>query len=375
MEKKANIAKPNAPKKNLIMTRRQSNRIKIIVTIVILLVAAVTYYLIDSGSYVATVDGNRITKSEYQYFLREQMFNTESGAGLTFATPEEKDKFWLTTSEGQDPWAKVKGNALELSKDFMIQRLKANEMGLRVDTAIKNEIDTYLKSLREGQGLTERRFADRIRADYKISLSAFKNIYQNFSLIEKFKNSYLSKNYKPAELKDEDIKAYYDKDTKRFDKADIRYIFMSKVDDENKALDQDKIDAKKKLADEALNKIKQGEDINKVIEQYTEEEAGEDSTVPLGTAKELPYYEGSKLYEWVFASKPNDAGVVETDTGIFVVKIEKRTTFDDVKATVKTTMENEAREKFYNDALESWRKESRYNIITNPRVYDSISYK
>jgi foldase protein PrsA len=375
MEKKSLNAKPNTPKKNLVMTRRQSNTIKIIVTIAVLLVAALAYYIIDSGSYVATVDGNRISKAEYRYFLSEQMFNTESEAGILYSSQEDKDKFWLKPADGQDPWAVVKGIALDLSKDFMIERLKANEMGLRVDSATKSEIESYINSLMQSQGLTERQFAKRIRDDYNISLPEFKGIYENVSLIEKFKTSYLSKNYKPAELKDEEIKTYYDKDTKKFDKVDIRFISLSKLDDQSKELPQDQLDAKKKLAEEALNKIKQGEDINKVIEKYTEEKPVEGSEQPLGTAKDLPYYTGSELYEWVFANNPNDSGIVETDTGIFVVKIEKRTSFDDAKATVKSTMESEAREKFYNDAKETWRKEARYNIIPNPRVYDSISYK
>lgn len=375
MEKKSLMAKPNTPKKNLIMTRRQSNTIKIIVTIVVLLVAALTYYLIDSGSYVATVDGNRISKAEYQYFLTEQMFNTEYEAGIAYSTQEEKDKFWTEPADGQDPWVVVKGLALDLSKDFMIERLKAHEMGLKVDSTNKSEIEAYMNSLMQNQGLTQRQFSATIRERYNISFSEFKRIYENFSLIEKFKSSYLSKNYKPAELKDEEIKAYYDKDPKKFDKVDIRFISLSKVDDQSKELPQDKLDAKKKLAEEALNKIKQGEDINKVIEEYTEETKAEESEEPLGTAKGLPYYASSELYEWVFDHKPNESGIVETDTGIFVVKIDKRTTFDDAKATVKTTMETEAREKFYADAKEAWRKESRYNILPNPRVYDSISYK
>lgn len=372
MDKKELKSKQNEPKKNLIRTQRESNQIKIIVTIVILLVAAITYYLIDSGSYAATIDGNRISKAEYQFFLSQQKTAAEQKQGLFNKTDAEKEAFWLT-AEGQNLWETAKSESLNASKDYMIQIIKAKETGLKVDSAIKSEVAGLLESTKST--MTDKQFAEYVKMVFKITPNQLSKISENLMLIDKFKASYLKKQYTAAAITDEDVKAYYDKDSKKFDTVDIRYIYLSKLDKDQKELPQEQLDAKKKTAEEALSKIKQGGDIDKVITEYTEEEVTDtSSTKPKGSAS-ITYSEGSELVEWIFANKPNDSGIVEMESDIFVVKIEKRSSFEDSKSKVKSTMENEEEEKFYDDALHNWSLEAKYNIIKNDRVYDSISYK
>ena len=71
MDKKDMINKAKVPqKKKLIKTQRERNITRIIITVAILLIVAIVYYLIDSARYVATVDKHRISKSLYQFFLQ-----------------------------------------------------------------------------------------------------------------------------------------------------------------------------------------------------------------------------------------------------------------------------------------------------------------
>src|SRR5690606_29279896 len=110
MDKKVGIKKAKTPqKKKLIKTEREKRITRIIVTIVIVLLAIGVYYFIDSGSYVATVNGQRISKPVYQFFLQQQLSATEYEEGLT--TQEEKDKFWTTIADGQDPYETAKREA------------------------------------------------------------------------------------------------------------------------------------------------------------------------------------------------------------------------------------------------------------------------
>ncbi len=376
MEKKQLKAKPNAPKKNLIRTKGETSRIKIIVTIAILLVAALTYYFIDSGSFVATVDGNRISKYEYQFLLSQTQAEYEQKEGLNSKTEQEKKEYWTKVTDGQNPWENAKRDALEASKDHMVQLIKAKEMGLKVDSDIKNEIDSFMASLK--RNLTDSKFSEQIKKAYKISVNEFRKVTANLMLIDKYKAAYLGKEYKAEEIKDEEIKAYYDKDTKKFDKVDISYIVLSKYDEKNEKLPQDQLDAKMTKAEEALGKIKKGEDVDKVIVEYTEAKATEGTDSGKLGKFTLSYSENTtiqKVIDYVFANKPEDSSIIDTDDAIYVVKIEDRTAFEDVKATIKTTMENEAKEAFYDNALQTWRLESRYNIIKNDRVYDSFSYR
>ena len=58
-----------------------------------------------------------------------------------------------------------------------------------------------------------------------------------------------------------------------------------------------------------------------------------------------------------------------------MARIENRTDFDDVSEDVKNSMEEEAKEEFYDDVLDEWSLEPKYNIIKNDTVYEAISYK
>jgi len=373
MEKKTLKDKSGSNKKKLIRTRRDIARIRIISVIVVLLVIAAIYYIVDSGSYVATVDGYRISKSEYMFFLKQQLASTEANEGLT--TDKEKKDFWTTPVDGQDPFKTAKSKALDFSKEFTIQYIKAREAGFKIDAEARNQAATLVTAIK-GQ-LSERVF----RESYGIGSRELQRFYEKLSIIEKFKQKYLEKEYTPKEFTEEEVKAEYDKDRKVYDKVDISYITLYKFNENGVSLTDEEKAKKKKTAEEALDKIKQGEEFDKILAKYTEDKS-DDEDKPVGKAKIsysqnsiYEYYIDWDLIEWAFENKTGDIDLIETDNFIYVAKIDDRTTFDDVKDTVKKTMQNRDRENFYDSALESWGLESRYNIIKNNRVYDSISYK
>ncbi len=360
-------------KKKLIRTQREIKRTRFIVAIAIIIIIAAVYFIVDSGSYVATVDGHRISKSDYQFFLEQQIVSTETNEGLT--TEEEKKEFWTTPADGQDPYEAAKSKALDFSKEFTIQYIKAKEAGFKIDAEIKNEVASLINSVKSQ--MTEKQFQEQ----YKISSKDLQSIYEKFSLIGEFKNKYLEDNYTEKSYSEDEIKAEYDKDIKQYDKVDISYVTLYKFDDSGVALTEEAIATKKKTAEEVLSKIQQGENIDQLIAKYTDEKAsGEDDII--GKAK-LAYNEDTiyeyyiewNLIEWAFENNIGDTDIIETNNFIYIAKIDSRTTFDDVKDTVKKDMDTADRENFYNNAIDNWGLEPQYNIIKNDRVYDSISYK
>ncbi len=379
MNKKALKTKANKPraKKKLVRTKREVTTIKVITTIVILAIVAVAYYLIDSRSYVAKVESNRISKPEFMFFLKQQVAFTEYEEGLTSAV--DKKKFWTTPAEGQDPWEEAKIKALDLAKEYSIQLIKAKEAGFKADSTVKNRV-YYLMTSMQGQ-MSNKQFNQYIRDMYNVSPNQLQKIWENYSVIERFKEDYLNNNYTQEEIEEIEIKARYDEDPKQFDSVDISYVRLDKYDENYNELSKEEIDAKLKTADEILRKIEDGEEMDELIKKYSDEvdlenageESEEDQNSPGKTT--IQYSKDSKLAEWVFDHQPGEAGIVDTDYVIYIVKVDDRTEYSDVKDIVKSTMENEAREKFYEDALNEWNLESRYNIIKNDKVYDSITYK
>lgn len=379
MDKKDMINKAKVPqKKKLIKTQRERNITRIIITVAILLIVAIVYYLIDSARYVATVDKHRISKSLYQFFLQQQLSSTENEEGLT--TQQEKDKFWTTVSDGQDPYETAKREALNYSKEFMIQYIKAKEMGLKIDSTIKEKTASMITSVK-GE-LTDKQFKET----YKTTVTELQKIYEIFSVIENYKSKYLEEQFKPDAYTEEQIEAEYNENSKQYDMADISYVTLLKTDETGAELSEEEIAEKKGKAEEVLSKIQQGESMDKLIAEYTEEivPSSETESEPKVPGKASITYSQNAMYqyylewevlEWVFTNRPGDYKIIEGSYFIYVVKIEDKTEFDDVKEMVKSSMEYYAGEEFYNSAIESWGLEAKYNIIKNELVYDSISYK
>ena len=380
MDKKVTNVKTQNKKMKLIRTQKESNRLKIIITVAVLLVIALTYYLIDSASYVATVDKNRISKSEYQFFLSQQKSAVELEEGISGKTEEEREAYWTKTADGQNQREKAKNDALDTSKEYLIQLIKARETGLSINSAIKSEATGILQSNKGS--MTDKQFDDYIRFRFDISSDDLSKITANLILINDFKEAFINKNYTPSELTEADIRAYYEKDTKMFDNVSISYIEFSKFEDD-KELTAEQLSDKMKKANEALDRAKQGEEMDKLIAEYSESKLEEttEQAEPVGKAT-LSYSEGTSIQniiDWVFENKPGDAEVIETDSTIFVIKIDSRSTFDKVKATIKNYMDSEAKENFYDETLQSWGLDEKYNIVINNnwpfRVYDSIPNK
>ena len=309
--------------------------------------------------------------------MQQQLSATEYEEGLT--TQEEKDKFWTTIADGQDPYETAKREALNYSKEFMIQYIKAQEMGLKVDAATKQQVASLIDSIRSQ--LTDKQFKET----YKVTVSELQSIYEIFNVIDKFKSRYIEENFEVEDYTEEQVKAEYNEDPKLYDSADISYIILYKTNENGESLSDAEIAEKKEKASEALSKIKQGEPIDKIIAEYTEEKSASSETgngqESLGKASirysqnsMFQYYLEWNVLEWVFDNKPGDVDIVEGDYSIYVVKIEDKTAFEDVKDEVRGVMEYNASQEFYNNALESWGLEFKYNIIKNERVYDAISY-
>jgi len=377
MDKKVPNSK-TSQKKKLIRTKREIKRIRLITAIVILVVAAILFYFIDSRSYVASVAGRRISKAEFEFFLSQQVSYTEVEEGLT--TDEEKEKFWTTPADGQDPWEEAKIKALDLAKEYAIQLIKAKEAGFKVNNEIKTEVLYFLASM-QGQ-MTDKQFTDYIKDVYGVSPRQLQHIWENYRLIDTFKEDYIDKNYEGKPVSDEEAKDYYNENKNSFDKVDISYVTFYKYDRETfKDLSEQEVEQKKKLANEALEKIRNGENMDSIIKSYTEETVSSDDSSDESEQSEtfgkttLQYSESNSLAKWAFENNVGDVDIVETDYVIYVAKIEKRTDFADVSDDVKTKMEEEAKEEFYNNVLDEWSLEPKYNITKNDIVYDSITYK
>jgi foldase protein PrsA len=358
-------------KKKLIRTQSESKRLRYIITIAVILIIAIVYYFVDSRSYLATVAGNRITTYEYKFLLTQQVRSTEEDEGISDKTADEKTAYWTKTEGGQNPWETAKNDSLNAAKEYMIQLIKAREMGLSVDNNIRSEVNSFLTSYQADA--SDQTFASWIKTYTGVTVDQYRKILENAKLIEKFRTAYITQNYKADTVTEDDLKAVYESDRKLFDQVDLRYVRLAKTDDSLVALSEEEVTKKRATAQEALGKLRSGETIDNVIKAYSEDKPSEeDPDEPVGAAT-IAYnttYNDQDIVEFAFNNNVGEAEVLETDYDIFVIFIADRTSFEDVKSTVSDYHKLD----FYTKALNSWKVDTKYNITVNDGVYDAIKY-
>lgn len=363
-------------KKKLVATRGERRRNTSFITLALLIIVVVSYVVLDSRSYIASVNDNRIMKYEYTFFLNQQISKTEQDQGIAGKTAAEKEAFWLKTEGGQNPWETAKSEALNLAKEYMVQLIKAREIGIRIDSSIKTEVDNNIKNAQGDQSASD--FEKYVKLVTGVSLDQFRKISENIKLTERFRSEYIRMNYQPVTLTDNDMKTYYEKDKKVFDKVDIEYIMFSKTDKDGNKLADDVIKGKQDKAQAALTRVQAGEDMTKLIAEYFKEENPDVTPTGDEGKTSLPWYQDATIQpvlDFAFDNAIGKSSIVDTEEVIFVIKIVGRTDFEKVKADVKTYMESENQQKFFEEALNKWKVEPKYNIIKNDPIFDSISYK
>jgi len=366
-------------KKKLIRTKREAMIIRTVTILILVIAAFLIWYLIDSRSYVATVAGRRIMKYEYEFLLRQQILKTEQDWGISGKSDAEKEQYWLKTEGGQNPWETAKNETLNTSKKYMIQLIKAKEMGITVDSSVRSEVNRTLLAYQQQLNASDSDFARWVEQSTGVTLDQYRKILERTKVNEKFRNEYIKQNYTPPEITEEEIRAEYEKNGELYDSADIRYVYLKKFDENGTTLPQDQIDAKMAKAMEVLEKIKKGEDMDTLIANYSEESSDDSdeergkATVNSSSYLQLPYFKD--LFDFALEGKAGDADIVDTDMVIFVVRIDKHTEFDDVKNTVKSYLEVSKEAEWYNSELDKWSSDTRFNIIKNDVVYDAITYQ
>lgn len=366
-------------KKRLIRTKREAVFIRAVTVLILVIAAFLIGYLIDSRSYVATVAGKRIMKYEYEFLLRQQILQTEQDWGISGKSDAEREQYWLKTEGGQNPWETAKNETLNTSKKYMIQLIKAREMGITADSSVKSEVNQTLAAFQQQLNVSDSDFAKWVKQSTGVTLDQYRKILENTKVNEKFRTEYLKQHYTPPEITEAEIRAEYENNAKQYDRAEISYIWLSKFDENGTTLSEDQIDAKKDTAEKVLREIRNGKDMDKLIAEYSEEDAEDTDetrgklTVNSSSYLQYPYF--SDLFDFALEGKAGDSDIVDTDKVIFVVRIDRHTTLDDVRDTVKSNLASAKENEWYNNELEKWSSDTKYNIIKNDVVYDAITYQ
>lgn len=355
------------------MSKKNISKKKVIaiVSILVLILGLIGWVVYSSlTGYVATIKGNKITTDEFNFFLGSAKTEMQSKAKVDTKNETALKAFWNTTFEGLPAREYAKQQALESAKEFKIQFMKAKEKGLKLDEGSLKNVRTTLDQIKGG--MSENAGGDEagekeFKKTYNIGYDKYEKILKDLMLVYKYVEGELP----TFEVKDSEMEDYYKEEAKNVDTVTVRQILFAKMDlTSGKEYTEQQIKDKKATAEDILKKVKAGEDAEKLALTLSDDPAVKESKGLIEiSAKSNLTIEG--LQEWALDHKPGDAEILDTVYGYFVVKVEKRTTYDEVKDKVKEAVQTQ---KFL-DRLEEWKKDPQYDVVKNDSIYNKMNIK
>ncbi len=345
------------------------------------IVGGLLIWLNAASGYVATIGTEKIGVKEYNFYLAMQKSNMYYQAySLDPSLTEET--FWYTQIEGTTAIEYAKKSTLEGIRDIKMQAAEAKASGIKLDAAEIKNIDDYIqKSIIDSEQIGS---GNRIRANkyFEENFGTSLDIFRETQLESALAQKYQSEEAKKLDLKDTDIKEYYDKHPDwykettemRTDAGEAvwaRHILIKAAKDAA----QDVKDAAKKKAQDLLDQLKGGADFATLAKENSEDtnaQYGGDYLFAKGVM--LPEFENAafslnngQLYDTL----------VETEFGFHIIKLEEKYAKDQ---PVSLRCATEYRDygtnfifsKLFQDKLSELRKKTEYTIDTNDEVYNSI---
>lgn len=324
------------------------------ILVVALATAGAIYYLNDN-SYVAKVGDEKITNTEYKFFLglikyqlMNQLYITDWSSKVGNQTAEEMAKEY----------------ALEMAREHKIELMQAKKNNVKLDKEEEKSLKASFDNIIAQTG-SRVEAENTIKEQFGISWSEYKSIMRDVELANKFKATEVGK-FNPT---DDEAKAYYDENKDNYDKATVKHILISILDDSGNKLPEDEQKKAEEKAKDILEKVKKGEDFAALVKEYS------DDTASVDDGGEYTFTKGMMVKEfedWSFDEKrkAGDTDIVKTEYGYHIMLFVKRemVPFDDVKNSIIGILKEES----YSDLMENWKQDSEFSIVKNEGEYNSI---
>ena len=323
-----------------------------------------TYKVIvdTENNYVGKIGDEFITQSEYYFFLKQVKAQMERIA--LQSGQQDLVKYWSTLVDGKDPKEVAKENTFAKIKEYKVELIQANNenvsLGIKEMAEVKADFDSLLRN-NGGEEL----IATRLAKDFGISLAAYRKVYINSRLIEKF----MTDKQQTMPIVEAELSKFYDQNKESFDSVSVVHVlFMTLDPNSGQVLSQEKQDLAKKNAEDVLQKVNQGGDIVALAKTLSEDP---------GVAENEGEYTFQKNHQmvkefedWAFSKKIGDTGIVKTNYGYHVMKKIRESGFEEAKDSITQTYQ---RNKLL-ELLNTWKEDKKNTIVRNDGVYKGLQF-
>ena len=215
------------------------------------------------SKYIMTANGEKMKAGYYSFYVHWQRdYYKEILKGMNYDINSYIDSQY---SETETVRQAIVSSAKSEYLAFVVVSKKFDELGLTLTEEQKKQIEAQyqedwikiygeagMKNVLKTLGLNKEEFLNLLAVEYKSD-----------ALLEYY---YGENGQSP--ITEQDKKDYFAENYYRF-----KYVLLSTVDDDNKALPEDELNRKKTLANDLLIKIQNGESFEDLIPQYSEDYA------------------------------------------------------------------------------------------------------
>lgn len=287
----------------------------------------------DKKQVVAKVEDQEITKQDFHYNLSlQKMLVKIQGQEL----PTEEEQLNQINTQFLD---------VIVGDEVLVYLAKEEDISVD-EEIIDSQVGDIKISLTEGLGGQD--VYQEFLEDNDITIEEFDEFLNKYAIKNQYVKGLSEKIIKDVSVSEDEVEKYYEENIRFFDPSTAKAKHIL-IDKENK-----------ELAEEIAQKAKDGEDFDKLMEEYGEkEEVLESADLGEFTKPEMV----PEFSEAVFAlEKGESSDLVETDFGFHVIKLlEKQEKpvqdFDEVKEQLSLQLEQQAQQEKFSAYLQEKEEE------------------
>ncbi|EPR13564.1 peptidylprolyl isomerase [Ruminiclostridium papyrosolvens] len=308
-------------------------------------------------TYVAKVGTEKISKEEYNFFLKDAISMIQS-----YFNSYNVD--WNASINNMKASEYAKKLALDNIVDFKIQLSKANATKTTLTKKETDEFNSNMSSYLSSLASTAVDQEKVIKNETGFTLSQFKSFYNNAYIVRKFASETQNK-YKCT---DTELKNFYNSNKDKFYKVIVGHILFLTTDENNQSTPEKDAEARKKAEDTLLKINDPKSDFAALVKELSEDPGSKETGGKYTVMKNDQFVPEFQNWAIDTAKKVGDTGIVKTSYGYHVMKLMKIYSFTQLKDDIKSSYIT----KKYDDDLNAWRKDKKYKVVKNESVLNAI---
>lgn len=274
---------------------------------------------------VVSVKNEKFTKGELLFFIATTVEGITTQY-MSSMTEEQKKEYWNTEFDGKKPADYIKETALSELIHYTVLAQAAKDSDITVSN---KEVNTQFNQMYDGESVS------KLKKEYGVSKASIKAVIRKQILKEKYVERVISKEkgYEPTEEK---LLEIFNND---YIKA--KHILIMTIDpNTNQTLSDEQVKEKEKLAESLLNRVKNGENFDDLMFEYSEDTGLQ--SYPEGYV----FTEGEMVSEFYEGAKALNVGetsdLVVSSYGYHIIKREELLPSDmkDKEETLRQTYKN-----------------------------------